>query len=84
MEFNLVQNLKENCHHDHMSFSVKGNGNIVFSVYRKDEIVRCSFRSFPDVVTITSVEASELGKLGIAWELKAGTENVNEFRIQLE
>jgi len=37
-----------------------------------------------DVVTITSVEASELGKLEISWELKAGTENVNEFRIQLE
>ena len=26
-------NRKENCHHDHIPFNVKGNGNIVFSVY---------------------------------------------------
>ena len=32
MEFHLVQNRKENCHHDHIPFNVKGNGNIVFSV----------------------------------------------------
>ena len=24
----------KNCHHDHIPFTVKGNGNIVFSVYR--------------------------------------------------
>ena len=29
--FFLVQNRKENCHHDHIPFTVKGN--IVFSVY---------------------------------------------------
>ena len=28
----LVQNRKENCHHDHIPSNVKGNGNIVFSV----------------------------------------------------
>ena len=33
MEFHLVQNRKENCHHDHIPFNVKGNGNIVFSVW---------------------------------------------------
>ena len=33
MEFDLVQNRKENCHHDHIPFNLKGNGNIVFSVY---------------------------------------------------
>ena len=33
MEFHLVQNRKENCHHDHIPFNVKGNGNTVFSVY---------------------------------------------------
>ena len=33
MEFNLVQNRKENCHRDHIPFNVKGIGNIVFSVY---------------------------------------------------
>ena len=32
MDLYLVQNQKENGHHDHISFTVKGNGNIVFSV----------------------------------------------------
>jgi len=32
MEFHLVQNRKENCHHDHIPFNVKGKGNIVFSI----------------------------------------------------
>ena len=32
MEFHLVQNRKEKCHHDHIAINVKGNGNIVFSV----------------------------------------------------
>ena len=26
-----LENLKENCHHDHIPFNVKGNGNKVFS-----------------------------------------------------
>ena len=30
MEFYLVQNRKENRHHDHIPFSVNGNENIVF------------------------------------------------------
>ena len=29
----MIQNGKENCHHDHITFNVKGNGNKVFSVY---------------------------------------------------
>ena len=33
MESHLVQNQEENCHHDHIPFNVKGNGNIVFSVH---------------------------------------------------
>ena len=33
MEFHLVQNRTENCHHDDIPFIVKGNGTIVFSVY---------------------------------------------------
>ena len=33
MEFHLFQNLKGNCHHDHILFNVKGNRNLVFSVY---------------------------------------------------
>ena len=32
IEFHLVQNLKENCHHDHIPFDLKGKGNMVFSV----------------------------------------------------
>ena len=34
MEFHLVQNRKENCHHDHIPFNVKGNGKTVFSVQK--------------------------------------------------
>ena len=30
MEFHLVQNWKENCHHDHSPFNLKGNGILVF------------------------------------------------------
>ena len=32
MEFHLVQNRKENCHHDYIPFNVKGTGSLVFSV----------------------------------------------------
>ena len=33
MEFHLVQNRKENCPHNHIPSNLKGNVNIVFSVY---------------------------------------------------
>ena len=33
MEFYLVQNRKENRHHDHIPFNLKGNRNTVFSVW---------------------------------------------------
>ena len=33
MDFHLVQNREENCHHNHIPFNVKGNGILVFSVY---------------------------------------------------
>ena len=32
IEFHLVQNRKENCHHDHIPFNLKGNGVLIFSV----------------------------------------------------
>ena len=32
MDFHLVQNQKENCHHDHIPFNSKGNGIRVLSV----------------------------------------------------
>ena len=35
MEFHLVQNRKENCHHDHIPFNVKGIGNIDLSAKLK-------------------------------------------------
>ena len=33
IEINLVQNRKENCHHDNIPFNLRGNGILVFSVY---------------------------------------------------
>ena len=33
MEFHLVQNRKEDCHHNHIPLNMKGNGILVFSVY---------------------------------------------------
>ena len=36
MEINFVQDRKEKCQHGHIPFNVKGNGNIVFSVYIRD------------------------------------------------
>ena len=38
MDFHLVQNRKENCHHDHIPFNMEGNGIRVFSVYRANSI----------------------------------------------
>ena len=33
MDFHVVQNQKENCHHDRIPFNLKGNESIVFSVH---------------------------------------------------
>ena len=33
IDFHLVQNRKENCHHEHIVFNMKGNGVLVLSVY---------------------------------------------------
>ena len=35
MECHLVQNRKDICHHDHIPFNVKGNGDIVLSVHNR-------------------------------------------------
>jgi len=32
MEFHLIQDREENCHHDHIPFNLRGIGNIDFSV----------------------------------------------------
>ena len=36
------ENRKENCHHDHIPFNVKGIGNIVFSVYKNSQTGKTS------------------------------------------
>ena len=47
MDFHLVQNRKKNCHHDHIPFNVKGNANIVFSVYSVEERGLVTDRELP-------------------------------------
>ena len=51
MEFHLVQNRKENCHHDHIPFNLKGIGILVFSVQydrcRGGEILRLRVQAGP-------------------------------------
>ena len=41
MEFHLVQNREENCHHDHIPLNLNWNGNIVFSVCRYLSLYIC-------------------------------------------
>ena len=43
------KNLKENCHHDHIPFNSKGNGNMVFTVYRLTDMWS-SFCSLSEIV----------------------------------
>ena len=46
MEFHLVQNRKENCHHDHIPFNLKGNRIRVSSVQCRTEFhYSCSLTS---------------------------------------
>ena len=54
MEIHLDQNRKENCHHDHIPFNLKGNGNIVFSVYNKTDVNFC----FPQLRLFHAVDLS--------------------------
>ena len=54
MEYHLVQNQKENCHHDHIPFNMKGNGNIVFSV-RVPEITLLRRTQLAPVSTIKNL-----------------------------
>ena len=43
MEHHLVQNRKENYHHDHIPFNLKGNENIFFGVETGDTSVGLSY-----------------------------------------
>ena len=45
IEFHLVQNRKENRHHDHIPFNRKGNENKVFSVQYLGHAIKKSFPS---------------------------------------
>ena len=64
MEFHLVQNRKENCHHDHIPFNVRGIGNIVFSVY--GEKIRVTTLFYFPVADIDRLQACKNIFL-IAW-----------------
>ena len=52
MEFHLVKNRKENCHHNHIPFDLKGNGCIVFSanalLHNVTMFHNVTGRQFPD------------------------------------
>ena len=41
MEFHLAKNRKENRHHNHIPFNVKGNGNIFFLSFQFERKCRC-------------------------------------------
>ena len=63
MDFNLVQNQLENCHHDHIPFNVKGSGNIVFSVHQQlIAATRCSIASNPLKLPCIFIQTSEIVK----------------------
>ena len=49
MEFHLIQNWKENCHHDYIPFNLKGNGILVFSVYRNE--CRCKLFNYSGITS---------------------------------
>ena len=59
LELHLAQNRKENCHHDHIPFNVKGNENVVFSVdiSRRHEILKTAYPG-------RDCEPTELGPFG--------------------
>ena len=46
MDFHLVQNRKEYCHHDHIPLNLKGNGILDFSVQAKIKPKLCCFYFF--------------------------------------
>ena len=50
MEFHLVQNRKENSHHDHILFNVKGIGNKVYSVW--DGCTPMLLKQFPNGIEV--------------------------------
>ena len=52
MELNLVQNRKENCHHDRIPFNVKGNGNIVFLVYTVRDVKHNQLKTYKVTVKL--------------------------------
>ena len=67
MEFHLVQNLNENCHHDHIPFNMKGNGKIIFSAWSlwnsQNEAALCIIFNCMSIIYLTWPEAEKLMKL---------------------
>ena len=51
MDLHLVQNRKENCHHHHIPFNVKGKGNIVYSDQPVVKAMEAWHDLFSEVVT---------------------------------
>ena len=84
MELHLVQNRKENCHHDHIPINLKGNGNIVFSVHdaRALEEIRYQHNSFkrsPNILGNEHLSAVILiGKAGHFYQFTFGNGSINE------
>ena len=64
MEFHLVQNRKGNCHLDHIPFTLKGNGNIVFLVHHTGKNNRRV-----NVVQKFIISASWDSNWGLPWNL---------------
>ena len=51
MDFHLVQNRKETCHHDHIPLNLKGNENIVFSV-KPMEVIKPRYQIIMQILYI--------------------------------
>ena len=64
MDFHLVQNQKESCHHDHIPFNVKGNGNRVFSVYGQGFVPQKGIRDGWDIFYCSFERLMSLGMMG--------------------
>ena len=58
-DFHLVQNRKENCHHDHIPFNVKGKGNKVSSVCIYMCIYMCIYIHSSTILVETDEEMSQ-------------------------
>ena len=87
MVIHLVQNQKENCHHDHIPLNVKVNGNIVFSVYavhRLGIICRIIWKFFYLCCDIKLINIIYLFIKLIEWKLKVHLISVTSYITSLK